>query len=553
MWWYIVAGLTIVAAGAVAVTVILVLSAAFAALAASAVAVFTAGFVPVAMRRAGAVVLRDVDQGHLRVAPPDPPPPGRDPGYLSYYFGPAWRDCGDMLVAGGRAAVRRALSLRAKGPRSVLGYLLDAWRLPDELNSWPGVVGKVIFTGGLVGGLVGLVAGAAVAGTFLLVAALVFALLLGALLGGTWAVCAVLHLVELAALRVRGITVECPSCQRRVGVPVYECPQCQELHHRLLPGSLGVLARTCRCRAELPTLLLRGRSRLRAHCSHPDCRGVLPIGGLTAPTHHVPVVAGKVAGKTVHMLAAIADLRDDDGFAFGDDHTRDSFVNVAEQLQDLRTVPSTLPTAPLRAATFFVGVGSRRRLVYLYDAAGEYYQSSDKVSGLRFLGSTAGMLLVVDPFSLPSVLSRMTAEEIELPQHSTSPPDDVVSRIADGLRERDVGRRRDRIGVRVAVVVTKCDVLLDRGPVPHPYEVRDATGRSERSAAVAAWLADTAGEGGLVRQLANQYAEVGYFAVSAFDAFGAGPRRSGRTGRELSNDPPSAPLRWLLRPRAGAL
>jgi hypothetical protein len=44
-------------------------------------------------------------------------------------------------------------------------------------------------------------------------------------------------------------------------------------------------------------------------------------------------------------------------------------------------------------------------------------------------------------------------------------PDDVVSRIVDGLREQAVGRRRHRIDVRVAVVVTKCDVLIDRGPV----------------------------------------------------------------------------------------
>lgn len=552
MWAVVAEGLAIAALAITATVLVLALTAAVAAAAAVVVALFTAGFVAVAIERAGVAVLRDSEQGHLRVAPPDPTPPGRDPGYLSYYFGPAWRDCADLLVQGAAVARDRALSLDRRGGRSVLAALLDTWRLPDELRSWPGLIGKVVATGGLVGGIAGLAVGGAIAGTFLGIAAVVFTLLLGALVAVTLAVCGVLRLVELATLRLRGITVECPSCHRRVGVPVYECPTCQELHHKLVPGSLGVLTRTCRCRTELPTLLIGGRSRLRAHCSHAECRGVLPIGGLTVPTHHIPVVGGKVAGKTVHMLAAIADLRADDGFAFGDDHTEDTFARIENQLRDLATVPSTLPTAPLRAATFFAGTGPRRRLVYLYDAAGEYYQSSDKVSSLRFLGSTAGMLLVVDPFSLPAVRRRMEAEEVTLPPHSTSPPDDVVSRVADGLREQAVGRRRSRIAVRVAVVMTKCDVLVECGPVPHPYERLDDEGRAARTAAVATWLDTVAGEGGLVRQLANQYTEIGYFAVSALDAFGTVPRANARTGRAVQNDPPSAPLRWLLAARPDA-
>jgi Double-GTPase 2 len=550
--WNLAGAILIAALLVIAITFLVALTAFVALLAAVAVAVFTTGFVAVAVQRAGVGVLRDTGQGHLRVAPPDPAPLGRDPGYLSYYFGPAWQDCADVLKRGAAEVRNRTIALNRKERRSVLAYLLDTWRLPDELQSWPGMVSKVIFTGGLVGGIAGLAVGAVVAGTVLGITAVVFIVLLGALIGVTLAVCGVLRLFELGTLRLRGITVECPSCHRRVGVPVYECPTCQELHRRLAPGSLGVLVRTCRCRTELPTLLVRGRSRLRAHCSHLNCQGVLPIGGLSAPTHHVPVVAGKVAGKTVHTMAAIADLLQDDGFAFGDDHTAAAYAEIETQLRDVTTVPSTLPSAPLRAATFFVGTGSSRRLVYVYDAAGEHYQSSDKVSGLRFLGSTAGMLLVVDPFSLTTVRTRMEAEDIPLPPHSTSPPDDVVSRIADGLREQAVGRRRNRIDVRVAVVVTKCDVLVDRGPVPHPYESVNNDGRAARSTAVARWLDNVAGEGGLVRQLANQYTEIAYFAVSALDAFGTAPRANTRTGRDVENDPPSAPLRWLLAKRPDA-
>ena len=80
--------------------------------------------------------------------------------------------------------------------------------------------------------------------------------------------------------------------------------------------------------------------------------------------------------------------------------------------------------------------------------------------------------------------------------------------------------------------------LAGDGPVRHPY-ARAGTTRGERSTAVRDWL-DEAGEGGLVRRLATDYARTSYFAVSALDAFGT------REERPEGNDPPSAPLRWLL-------
>jgi hypothetical protein len=362
-----------------------------------------------------------------------------------------------------------------------------------------------------------------------------------------------MRMLELGVLRLRGITVECPSCHRKVGMPVYECPTCQALHRRLVPGTLGVLARTCRCGHDLPTLLAGGRSRLRAHCGHETCRGVLPLGGLTVPTRHIPVVAGKAAGKTVHTMAAIAELKRQAGsvgFAFGDEHTETTFAQVEAALRDVSAVPTTLPTTPLRAATFFLGEDGRRRLVYLYDAAGENYQTSDRVSGLRFLGATAGVLLVVDPLALPPVRKRMEEDGVSLPPHSTEPPGDVIGRFTQGLREHSAGRGGTWIDVAVAVVVTKCDVLVDGGPVRHPFEgvhVDDGAGAlAQRSDAVARWLDADAGEGGLVRQLRNDFNRIAFFAVTALDAFGTVDRPSARTGLPVRNDAPSAPLRWLL-------
>ena len=534
-----------------AVLLVLGLTAVAAVVGAAATAAFTVVFVVAAICRAWVAVLRDDEHGHLMAAPPDPLPPGRDPGYASYVFGPAWRDYALATTRGAAQACDRTVRRGRQTSRSVLDILGGIWRFPDGFEAWTGVVGKIVFGGAVFGGLLGLAAGGLVAAAFLGITTATFALLLAAVIGPMLLLTAALRVVELAGLRLRGITVECPSCHRRVGVPVYECPSCQDLHRTLVPGPLGVLVRTCRCREELPTLLVRGRSRLRSHCSHDDCRGVLPLGGLTVPTRHVPLVAGKVAGKTVHVMAAIADLRahsNGTGPEFGDEHTRTTFEQVEKQLEDVAAVPSTLPTAPLRAATFFHGTGSARRLVYLYDAAGERYQTSDDVAGLRFLGATAGVLFVIDPLAFDPVRTRMEESDVVLPMHSTELPDGVVGRFTAGLREHGGRSSADRIPVPVAVVLTKCDVLVDGGPVRHPYddlgEGDDC--RAARSAAVERWLETTAGEGGLVRQLHTDYERIGYFAVSALDVFGTTDRTSTRTGRAVGNDAPSAPLRWLL-------
>jgi Double-GTPase 2 len=548
----VVGGAILVAVG---LALLLVVVAAAAVLGFAVTGLVTVGYGVFYVCRGWVSALRDDERGHLHVAPPDVLPPGRDPGYRSYYFGPAWRDYAFAARRG--AAKARDRTVRGDDPatRSVLELLVDLWHVPDHWDIGPSLIGKVVAGGAVLGGLAGLAVGGIEAGVFLAVTTATFALLLGVVVGGILLVCGVLRGVELGLLRLRGITVECPSCHRRVGVPTYECPSCQELHRRLVPGSLGVLARTCRCGARLPTLLVTGRSKLRAHCGYDSCQGVLPLGGLTVPTRHIPVVAGRVAGKTVHTMAAIADLRahsDEAGLELADEHTTETFRLVEEQLRDVSSVPATLPTASLRAATFFLGVGQRRRLVYLYDAAGERYQSSDRVSGLRFLGVVAGVLLVVDPFALVPVRQQMEAGGVALPPHSTEDPGVVAGRFTAGLREHGAAMAGDRISVPCAVVLTKCDVLVGGGPVRHPYddaalaEVDGAGARGARSQAVRRWLNADAGEGGLVRQLATDYARVSYFAVSALDAFGTDERPSPRTQVLVHNDAPSAPLRWLL-------
>jgi hypothetical protein len=419
--------------------------------------------------------------------------------------------------------------------------------------------------GPLVGGLVGIVAGSVVAAVLGGLLSAIYGLLVILVIAATLAVAGVLRLFELLSLRIRGITVECPNCHHRVLAPVYECPHCPatepSLHRHLIPGSLGVVSRICRCGHSLPTLLIRGKSKLTAYCQREECKGLLPEEAYTAPTFHVPVVAGTSAGKTVFMTATVARMEAKsrsaaDGFSleFADGRAKEEYQKARAALQDAAfgAIRATQPVMRVRAFNVYVHSHQiSRRLLYLYDPAGERYETSGGIATFRFLKFTDGVVLIVDPFSFPSVRELAPQSTVDDVRPSQSDAEEMFGRFAQNLREH-LGTKVDRkLAMPIAVVITKADALLSATGVQHPYDgLGDEIGdRDARSEGARNWLIETAGQRGLVATLENSFARCGYFAVSALDAFTVRVRSSGQTQTKVRNDDPSAPVLWLLNHR----
>ncbi|MCA1702029.1 MAG: hypothetical protein LC808_01650, partial [Actinobacteria bacterium] len=355
----------------------------------------------------------------------------------------------------------------------------------------------------------------------------------------------------------------------RVGAPVYSCPHCPEgspaLHRKLIPGPQGVFSHVCRCGNSLPTLLLRKKWKLQAYCQHNGCNKPLPVKGLTAPTIHIPVVAGRAAGKTVFMMAAVASLEtqaqnspDPLSFEFADLQAKKEYRTRRDALEKaaFSGIGATLPEISVKAFNIYIGPegSAQRRLLYLYDAAGERYETSDGVATFRFLGHTAGVIVIVDPFSFAAVRRFVTSDVLAGLRHSEADADEVFGRFAQTLRENLSVRITQKIEVPVAVVLTKCDGLLTAPEVAHPYDelgdaASDLSKRTVRSAAVRSWLESVAGQRSFVATLENTFGRCGYFAVSALDAFRLRARASGRTSATIRNDDTAAPLVWLLGKR----
>ncbi|MEU5696708.1 hypothetical protein [Actinosynnema sp. NPDC020468] len=481
---------------------------------------------------------------HLGVEPPEPSEDGPDPAYRSYYAGPVLLDYRRVLVqtfARVWSRVVRVTRADSAEPPSLVDRVWE-WR---EFTSVP----ALLSVPSAVAASFGLLLGAAGAVGFVTFTSLVFLVLLLALVGGALLTAGGGRLLEFGVLLVRGITLECPSCHERVTRPIYRCPApgCGVAHRNLVPGLAGVLHRTCRCRHRLPTLLALGKNRLDAQCG--SCRTALPAKGLSAPTTHITVVAGPKAGKSVFMHSAVSRLKlRDEGFEFADPRAEESFernTSLGVHLDPSRALKTA--TVKPRAYTVFVGrVGSRaRRLLYLYDPAGEHVESVDHLADAQFLAFTKGVVFIVDPFSLRQVRSDTDRAVLSRVSASNTAPKSVLDRFVEALVERGFSRRGNRIDVPVALVLTKCDGLLDPSGPSHPYAGLGSSAREVRDRAVRDWLAEV-GQRDVVSALDNSFGAVSCFAVSYQDAVSVGGAGA------VVNDDPAAPVLWLLdRKEAG--
>lgn len=483
--------------------------------------------------------------GHLRIQPQRQA--GVDPAYRSYYAGPVLRDYRKVLSQTYREmwdTLIGDVNEKRTSQSRLESWAAKVWRWARDSVIYPALkypTAAVVIVGLFVGGLA--------ASAFVAVVSMVFALLLVILVLFAVATAGGSRVLEVAALWVRGITIECGTCHVRATRPIYRCPDCRGEHARLLPGMSGVLHRTCACQAVLPTLLANGKTKLAAQCA--ECKAQLPIHGLTAPTVHIPVIAGPTAGKSVFMQTAVSRLMlRGDGFEFADERAKQEFernLNLGV-LDDPRRAVKTAVTRP-RAYNVYVGAeGSRaRRLLYLYDPAGEIPESPDQLAESQFLKHTKGIVFIVDPFSLRQVRSETDRTLLGLVGASNTAPKESLERFAESLREHFRAKSNERVKVPVAIVLTKADALLEPSGATHPYAGRALATRAERDAAVREWLT-TMGQRDLLSSMDNQFTTVTYFVVSYQDAREVTGHQSG--AGDVVNDDPATPVLWLLDRKA---
>jgi ankyrin repeat protein len=313
-------------------------------------------------------------------------------------------------------------------------------------------------------------------------------------------------------------SLSCPNagCYEAIDLPIFVCPGCGERHAALLPSERGVWSHTCRCGKRLPT---GGAARAALPALCPHCQK--PLSVVRVHTTRFALVAGPSAGKTSYLVGLMKELHQQSelgriGLTFADERSERRFKEGLEQLatgvQPHKT-PETSPDAFIGQLRDLVG---NSVVFHVYDAAGELWQQTDLLRDQAYLDKCSGLILILDPFTLPQVLAShaSTLEPIkEQVNPSEESPQQAYDRLVVVLRER-LNQTSGTLSCPLAVVITKADALglieeIDGGrartgtdwqPLPH--------------AQVRAWL-ERNGGGNLIRSIEADFSHVGFFACSA--------------------------------------
>jgi hypothetical protein len=416
-------------------------------------------------------------------------PPGADPAVLQYFYGPALTDA-DHAV---RVAYATCRELWQRGARAVA-------------SSFRGE-GVALTAPAGVGGALGMAAGIALGTVAAIGCAIVHLLAVGISAAVVRAAGTTLRAVDSAVLRVKNIRMVCPNpnCYEQVRYPSYECPgrACARRHHDVRPGRFGILRRRCECGTRMKTLLLFGSAQMDAFCPHCG-KSLEHRPGKTAEIV-LPFFGAIGAGKTRLLFSVVAQLllwsedaapgRERFVAELADTPTTGKLEDASRWLsQDSVTgkTPVDLPRAYLIRLT----AGHDRRLLHMFDAAGEFFHTPGRTQELRYLNKAQTFILVIDPLSVEAFWDQLLPEqqaELKAVRSAAPPPELAYQQAHQEIEAMGVRLKK----ARLAVAFSRADLIGAPGDD------------------VAAWAKDDLGLGNLVRSVQLTFGEARFFHTAA--------------------------------------
>jgi Double-GTPase 2 len=371
-----------------------------------------------------------------------------------------------------------------------------------------------------------------VVGSVLAAGALTVGTLLVAALG--WlAACGLLRGLDLGVRRLRRAKSTChhPRCNERSMLPAFRCPKCGEIHHDIRAGRQGAFFRRCGCDQLLTTTVLRAATGMVAVCQR--CGRPLHSGSAVLTNVVVPVFGPASAGKTRFVYAGMVALARHLAALGGTLRAvgQESEATFAEAQTIIDTGRQTAKTreGPAAAITVRVGTGRRKAMLYLYDAAGESFGDRAKTVELTHLADTEGLVFILDPFSIPEVVSELRADRSALDDAQPAHLDPELAYLitVQWLGDQQVPLAR----MPLAVAVVKADLLREL----HPGTGLDPDATSED---IEQWLLSKRVDN-FVEGAKRDFGEVRFFLVSSLDDISTLDGRASPTS-------PARPLLWLL-------
>jgi Double-GTPase 2 len=363
----------------------------------------------------------------------------------------------------------------------------------------------------------------------------------------------------------------CPDCHHQMSIPVHICPNCSTEHTRLWPSAYGVFRHKCEgslahgtiCNELLPTI---GSNKKKLVQKCPNCGRVLE--GLGGTNIHIPIVGGPAVGKSHYIVAATKGLIEKHAPSVGwnvklpdTNHRRNYELCVNKITSGQRLVKTSEADASAKAFNLEIQKPKQPvpKLLYLYDAAGEYYTSDSSAQQQDYFKYVHGVLLIIDPFSIENVQNayKSQLEEDKNSGGIISPSQDNLETVYENmlmLFETKLNlKRNQRIRAPIAVVVTKCDAFdleerigetaARQYMLDHPKDkIRNQEDAMDK--VVEEFLIDS-GAGNFVRNLRNHFSKARFFSCSA-----VGIGNNSKVATSFEGLRVLDPLLWLLRQTA---
>lgn len=251
----------------------------------------------------------------------------------------------------------------------------------------------------------------------------------------------------------------------------------------------------------------------------------------------IAIVGGPSAGKSTFLAGALVELESPDAGVYIEplSESRDAYSRLVDAMRTGVAPEKTVDEQRPALVAEIQGSG-RSRALYAYDLAGEVYGAEDKVRGLRFLARSAGIVLLVDPFSIQHVAddrAQELAADASRVLPSSEDPMRVYERLLATLKEAGAQTRE----MPLAVVIAKSDAFGLQQEID-ALAVAGEPGVAER-----VWLQGN-GAGNLVRSIEQEFKPVGWFSLSALGRMPDPADKSPFTPRGAL-----APLLWILARR----
>lgn len=364
------------------------------------------------------------------------------------------------------------------------------------------------------------------------------------------------YLSERAYLFIREFSTVCPYCHEKSFLPEYHCdnnPTCSNIHRRLIPSSYGIFRHTCLCGQKLPATFFLNRGRLQARCA--TCAKLLPRESFESRKLFVAIMGGPSVGKSSYLFSAIWRLVEKKlpelGFShdFIEARNESDYEKVRKSMEQGRPPRKTAETLPTAFNIMLKKGRWVRRLLYLYDPAGEAYAEVENLVLHKFQGYLSGCIFLVDPFSIPYVRQSYRDELVGTEnaiKPGPLPLEDALSRVILSMEEHYGLSKTERIKFPIAVVINKVDAfdlekqigdeaintLVKSSPNPIDY----ATARDEiLRKQLQYW-----GQSGFVQRLQERFSKVRYFGCSSFGRLPQG------NGGEFEPRGVLDPLMWVF-------